>query len=71
MVCYDMINSRRTRATPWSMRAHALVTPNRSLPHMVPPGANAIVVGGGVAGVAAAVVLADRGARVFLLDAAE
>jgi len=53
------------------MRAHALVTPNRSLPHMVPPGANAIVVGGGVAGVAAAVVLAERGARVILLEAAE
>jgi carotenoid phi-ring synthase / carotenoid chi-ring synthase len=41
-----------------------------SLPPTVPPGTEAVVVGGGIAGVSAAVVLAERGVAVTLLEAA-
>ncbi|MCW0215336.1 MAG: FAD-dependent oxidoreductase [Pseudonocardia sp.] len=37
----------------------------------VPPGTRAVVVGGGVAGISAAVVLAERGVAVTLLEAAD
>jgi isorenieratene synthase len=52
------------------MRAHRLVTPDPVLPRDVAPGAEAVVVGGGIAGVSAAVILAERGVRVTLLEAA-
>ena len=53
------------------MRAHALVVPDPGLPRRVPGEVDAVVVGGGVAGVSAAVVLAERGVRVTLVEAAD
>ncbi|GAA0932138.1 FAD-dependent oxidoreductase [Pseudonocardia zijingensis] len=41
-----------------------------TLPRAVPAGTEAVVVGGGIAGVSAAVVLAERGVAVTLLEAA-
>ncbi|MCW0214040.1 MAG: FAD-dependent oxidoreductase [Pseudonocardia sp.] len=52
------------------MRPRRLVTPDPALPVDVPAGTEAVVVGAGVAGVSAAVVLAERGVRVTLLEAA-
>jgi isorenieratene synthase len=40
------------------------------MPREVPPGTEAVVVGGGIAGVSAAVILAERGVAVTLLEAA-
>jgi isorenieratene synthase len=53
------------------MRPCALVVPDPGLPRRVPTETDAVVVGGGVAGVSAAVVLAERGVRVTLLEAAD
>jgi isorenieratene synthase len=47
-----------------------LVVPDPARPHQAPPGTEAVVVGGGIAGVSAAVVLAERGVAVTLLEAA-
>ena len=47
-----------------------LVPTDPALPHTVPPGTEAVVVGGGIAGISAAVVLAERGVAVTLLEAA-
>jgi isorenieratene synthase len=58
-----------SRATPWRMRARQLVTPDPGLPRRVAAETSAVVIGAGVAGVSAAVVLAERGARVTLLEA--
>jgi isorenieratene synthase len=52
------------------MRPRQLVRGDPSHPLQVPPGTDAVVVGAGVAGVSAAVVLAERGVRVTLLEAA-
>ena len=60
-----------SRATPWRMGARQLVTPEPGLPRRVPSGTTAAVIGGGVAGISAAVVLAERGVRVTLLEAAD
>lgn len=65
-----MADPMRSRAAPFRMRAHRLVTPDPVLPREVAPGAEAVVVGGGVAGISAAVILAERGVRVTLLEAA-
>jgi isorenieratene synthase len=51
-------------------RARVLVPADPSLPPTVPPGTEAVVVGGGIAGVSAAAVLAERGVAVTLLEAA-
>jgi isorenieratene synthase len=51
-------------------RARVLVPADPSLPPTVPAGTEAVVVGGGIAGVSAAVVLAERGVAVTLLEAA-
>ncbi|WP_142101323.1 FAD-dependent oxidoreductase [Pseudonocardia cypriaca] len=51
-------------------RARVLVPADPSLPHKAPEGTEAVVVGGGIAGVSAAVVLAERGVAVTLLEAA-
>ena len=48
-----------------------VVTPRADRPWRVPGGTSAVVVGGGVAGMSAAVVLAERGVRVTLLEAAD
>jgi isorenieratene synthase len=61
----------RRRAAPLRMRRRRLVTPDPLLPREVPAGSEAVVVGGGIAGVSAAVVLAERGVRVTLLEAAD
>ncbi|HTK62971.1 MAG TPA: FAD-dependent oxidoreductase [Pseudonocardia sp.] len=60
-----------SRATPWRMKARQLVTPDPGLPRQVGSDTTAVVIGGGVAGVSAAVVLAERGVRVTLLEAAD
>jgi isorenieratene synthase len=66
-----MIDPLLSRAAPFRMRPRALVSPDPLLPEGVAPGAEAVVVGGGIAGVSAAVVLAERGVRVTVLEAAE
>ena len=53
------------------MRPRAVVTPRADRPWRVPVPTSAVVVGGGIAGVSAAVVLAERGVRVTLLEAAD
>ncbi len=52
------------------MRPRVLVPSNPRLPREAPAGTEAVVVGGGIAGVSAAVVLAERGVAVTLLEAA-
>ncbi|WP_181784044.1 FAD-dependent oxidoreductase, partial [Pseudonocardia pini] len=60
-----------SRTLPWR-RAPIVHVPGRpDLPHRVPAGTRAVVVGGGIAGVSAAVVLAERGAAVTVLEAAD
>ncbi|MDQ3988127.1 MAG: FAD-dependent oxidoreductase, partial [Actinomycetota bacterium] len=66
-----MVNTLSSRAAPLRMRPRVLVAGGRSLPRTVPEGTAAVVVGAGVAGVSAAVVLAERGVRVTLLEAAD
>ena len=64
-----MTDALRSRAAPLRMRPRQLVTPDPLLPSDVAPGATAIVVGGGIAGMSAAVVLAERGVAVTVLEA--
>ena len=64
-----MTDALRSRAAPLRMRPRRLVTPDPLLPSDVAPGATAIVVGGGIAGMSAAVVLAERGVAVTVLEA--
>lgn len=64
-----MSDSLLSRAAPFRMRPRQLVTPDPLLPRDVAPGAEAVVVGGGIAGVSAAVILAERGVHVTLLEA--
>jgi isorenieratene synthase len=52
------------------MRPRVLVPGRPALPRTVPPGTEAVVVGAGVAGISAAVVLAERGVSVTVLEAA-
>ena len=58
------------RAAPLRMRPRTLVAADPRLPRAAPAGTEAVVVGGGVAGISAAVVLAERGVAVTLLEAA-
>jgi isorenieratene synthase len=58
------------RAAPLRMRPRILVPADPAVPRRVPAGTEAVVVGGGVAGISAAVVLAERGVAVTLLEAA-
>ncbi|WP_181783884.1 FAD-dependent oxidoreductase, partial [Pseudonocardia pini] len=66
-----MSDELRSRAAPFRMRPRRLVVPDPTLPRDVPPGTRAVVVGAGVAGVSAAVVLAERGVEVTVLEAAD
>ena len=59
-----------SRAAPLRMRPRVLVPADPLRPRTAPPGTEAVVVGGGIAGVSAAVVLAERGVAVTLLEAA-
>ncbi|GAA4555145.1 FAD-dependent oxidoreductase [Pseudonocardia xishanensis] len=61
----------RSRAAPFRMRPRRLVRADPTLPREVPAGTRAVVVGSGVAGISAAVVLVERGVDVTLLEAAE
>ncbi|HXV94345.1 MAG TPA: FAD-dependent oxidoreductase [Pseudonocardia sp.] len=58
------------RAAPLRMRPRVLVPAEPLLPREAPPGSEAVVVGGGIAGISAAVVLAERGVAVTVLEAA-
>jgi isorenieratene synthase len=58
------------RAAPLRMRQRVLVRADGRLPRDAPPGTGAVVVGGGIAGISAAVVLAERGVEVTVLEAA-
>ncbi|WP_142060905.1 FAD-dependent oxidoreductase [Pseudonocardia kunmingensis] len=58
------------RAAPMRMRPRVVVAADPALPRHAPEGTDAVVVGGGIAGVCAAVVLAERGVAVTLLEAA-
>src|SRR6185503_9538225 len=60
-----------SRAAPFRMRPRRLVVADPLLPREVPTAAEATVVGGGIAGMSAAVVLAERGVAVTVLEAAE
>ncbi len=60
-----------SRAAPFRMRPRRLVVADPLLPRGVPVAAEATVVGGGIAGMSAAVVLAERGVSVTVLEAAE
>ncbi len=72
-----MLWTVRAKARGGSRRAHRLIGAIPRLvqpvdltrPHHVPVAVDAVVVGGGIAGCAAAVVLAERGVRVTLLEA--
>lgn len=59
-----------SRAAPLRMRPRVLVAADPGRPRDAPTGTEAVVVGGGVAGISAAVVLAERGVAVTLLEAA-
>jgi isorenieratene synthase len=52
------------------MRPRVLVPADPALPRDAPPGTEVVVVGGGIAGISAAVVLAERGVAVTVLEAA-
>ena len=62
--------SLTSRAAPLRMRPRTVVAADPRRPRTVPDGTEAVVVGGGIAGVSAAVVLAERGVAVTLLEAA-
>ena len=65
-----MSTGMHARAAPGRMRPRVLVGSRPELPRDAPTGTEAVVVGAGVAGVSAAVVLAERGVRVTLLESA-
>lgn len=66
-----MSDAMTSRAAPLRMRPRQLVAPDPLLPRNVPPGTEAVVVGGGIAGISAAVVLTERGVQVTVLEAAD
>ena len=65
-----MHRSTAIRSAPGRMRPRVLVAADPGRPREAPAGTEAVVVGGGIAGVSAAVVLAERGVAVTLLEAA-
>ena len=66
-----MSDALSSRAAPLRMRPRRLVVPDPLAPTTAPDGAEAVIVGGGIAGLSAAVVLAERGVAVTVLEAAE
>ncbi|MEW5809997.1 MAG: FAD-dependent oxidoreductase [Actinomycetota bacterium] len=65
-----MSDAMTSRAAPLRMRPRRLVVPDPLQPTQAPAGTEAVVVGGGIAGISAAVVLAERGVAVTLVEAA-
>ncbi|GAA4538004.1 FAD-dependent oxidoreductase [Pseudonocardia xishanensis] len=59
-----------TRTLPWRRAPHVLVPARPELPRRAAAGTRAVVVGGGIAGISAATVLAERGVAVTVLEAA-
>lgn len=59
---------RLPRGRRAAARGHLLVRARPELPRQVEPGVRAVVVGGGIAGVTAALLLAERGVAVTLLE---
>ncbi|MET0423049.1 MAG: FAD-dependent oxidoreductase [Actinoplanes sp.] len=53
---------------PTARRAHQLVRARPDLPRQVEPGVRAVVIGGGIAGTTAALLLAERGIAVTLVE---
>jgi carotenoid phi-ring synthase / carotenoid chi-ring synthase len=66
-----MSDALTSRAAPFRMRPRRLVVADPLLARDVGAGAEAIVVGGGIAGISAALVLAERGVAVTVLEAAD
>ncbi len=66
-----MSDALTSRAAPFRMRPRRLVVPDPLLPREVGAAAEVTVVGGGIAGISAAVVLAERGVAVTVLEAAD
>ena len=66
-----MSDALTSRAAPLRMRPRRLVVADPLLPSDVPAGAEATIVGGGIAGMSAAVVLAERGVEVTVLEATD
>ncbi|MCT7659322.1 FAD-dependent oxidoreductase [Mycobacterium deserti] len=66
-----MSDALTSRAAPLRMRPRRLVVADPLLPRDVGAGAEAIVVGGGIAGISAAVVLAERGVTVTVLESSD
>ncbi len=64
------VSDLTSRAAPLRMRPRVLVPADPRRPLEVPEDTEAVIVGGGIAGVSAAVVLAERGVAVTLLEAA-
>ncbi|WNG93016.1 FAD-dependent oxidoreductase [Mycobacterium sp. ITM-2016-00318] len=64
------MSALRSRAAPFRMRPRRLVVADPLLPRDVSDPAEVTVVGGGIAGMSAAVVLAERGVKVTVLESA-
>ncbi|UAB92878.1 FAD-dependent oxidoreductase [Dactylosporangium vinaceum] len=66
----DHRRSGRTRTVPslFANHPHRFVRSRPDLPRRAPDGVRAIVIGGGIAGVSAALLLAERGVAVTLLE---
>ncbi len=58
----------RVKPPPAARHAHRLVEARPDLPRLVEPGVRAVVVGGGIAGTTAALLLAERGLAVTLVE---
>ncbi|MBW0125073.1 FAD-dependent oxidoreductase [Pseudonocardia oceani] len=65
------MNELLSRAAPLRMRPRVLVPADPRRPRGAPVGTEAVVVGGGIAGISAAVVLAERGVAVTVVEAAD
>src|SRR5687767_13894437 len=65
--CYPR---RRSGAAAWPL-CSATMEPRRSTSSRIPSSADVVVIGGGIIGCAAAAIMADRGARVVLVEGSD